>query len=146
MAFSLDSIQEDILAYLGTEMPQPIIEQAIPGPETVIRNEQGLIDPYVALQFGDIQPLAGGKSFVGPRGDDYWMGVYCQSIAPRPDIARKVSNKLVDVFLGMTFDWAGSVRKRSGYGMFPISTSTGATEAYEFPTFFQLLIQIGNEA
>lgn len=146
MAFSLDVVQDAVLAHLRAEMAQPIIEQAIPGPETVVRDENGQINPYVALQFGDIQPLAGGKSLIGPRGDDYWIGIYCQSIAPRPDVARKMSNRLVDVFLGETFPWAGNVRKRAGYGMFPISTSTGATEAYEFPSFFQLLVQIGNDA
>lgn len=146
MAFSLDVVQENILSYMRSEFVQPIVEQSIPGPETVLRNDAGLIEPYIAIQFGDIQPFARGKSFAGPRGDDYWLPLYCQSLAPTPEIARRLSNKLVNVMLGMNFDWAGSVRKRSGYGMFPIDSSTGGTEAYEFPTFFQIAIQISNEA
>ena len=145
MAFSLDQVQDDILEYLEGELVQPVIEQDIPTTETVRRVEGGAIEPYVALQFGDLQPFPQGRSFAGPRGDDYWMGVYFQVVGPTPKIARKLANRLVDVFLGQQFDWAGSVRKRSGYGMFPIANN-GNVEAYEFPVFFQIQVQISNEA
>ena len=143
--YSLDSIQDAILAYLDGQFVQPVIEQAIPDSQTVLRNRSGNIDPYIAVQFGDPQ-ARGARAMAGPTGDDYSLPIYTQVIAPDPSVARKMSNKMNRVFLGETFPCAGSVRKRAGGNMFPIVTSTGANEAYQFPASFGLLIQLSLDA
>lgn len=133
-------IQDDILEYIDGQFVQNVVEQAIPDSKTVKRNGVGAIDPYVAVQFGDLQQGV-SYSFAGPRGDDYILPVYTQVIAPTPAIARKLSNKVRDVLLGESFPWTGSVRKRPGGAMFPLVASTGATEAYIYPASFGILIQ-----
>lgn len=137
---TISQTQTEILELLDTAFAQPIVEQGIPDIETVLRNPSGQIDPYIAIQFGDLQQ---GRtySFVGPRGDDYVMPLYFQCIAPKASIARGMYNKLMDVFLGEDFPWSGNVRKRAGGGMFTMTNSSSATEAYSFPASFGLLVQ-----
>lgn len=137
---SIEQTQTEILALLDTAFAQPIVEQGIPDIETVLRNQNGQIDPYIALQFGDLQQ-GRTTSFVGPRGDDYVMPVYLQCIAPKVSIARGLHNKLLDVFLGEEFPWSGNVRKRPGGGMFTMTNSNSATEAYAAPASFGVPVQ-----
>lgn len=135
-----NQIADEILLYLDNALAQAVIEQAIPDSKTVKRNAVGAIDPYVAIQFGDIQQ-GQAFSFAGPRWDDYILPVYTQVVAPDPAIARRVGAKVRDVFLGASFPWTGSMRKRAGGAMFPIVSSSGATEAYIMPASFGVLIQ-----
>ncbi len=140
MASTIGITQEEMLALLNAQFVQPIVEQGIPDINTVRRNTAGDIDPYIAVQFGDLQQGA-SRSFVGPRGDDYVMPIYFQCIAPEAGIARGLQNKLVDILLGEGFPWSGSVRKRPGGAMFPMTNSNSATEAYTAPSSFGLLVQ-----
>lgn len=137
---SIAQTQTELLTLLRAAFAQPVIEQGIPDIETVQRNTAGDIDPYIAIQFGDLQQ---GRvtSFVGPRGDDYIMPVYFQCIAPRVDIARGLHNKLLDVLLGAEFPWSGNTRKRPGGGMFTMTNSNSATEAYAMPASFGIPVQ-----
>lgn len=137
---TISQTQTEILALLDAAFAQPIVEQGVPDIETVLRNPSGQIEPYIAIQFGDLQQ---GRtySFVGPRGDDYVMPLYFQCIAPKAEIARGLYNKLMDVFLGEDFPWSGNVRKRAGGGMFTMTNSNSATEAYAAPASFGLLVQ-----
>lgn len=137
---TIEQTQEEILTALRATIAQPVVEQGIPDINTVERNVVGDIDPYVAIQFGDLQNAA-GKSFVGPRGHDYQMPIYTQAIAPEPGIARRIQNKVVDVLLGEGFAWSGQIEKRPGGPMFPMTNSNGATEAYTAPSSFGLLVQ-----
>jgi hypothetical protein len=137
---SEEEAQEAILAYLAATLPEDIHEQAIPNSQTVLRNSVGEIDPYIAIQFGDLQQ-GSTTSFAGPIGDDYILPVYIQAIAPSARIARRIGNRIRRAMLGQSFPWTGSVRKRPGGGMFPIVTSNGATEAYQSPASFGILIQ-----
>jgi|SRR5690606_2298350 len=147
MAFSIDFVQEEILNYLRTNLAQPVIEQGIPDIQTVQRDAAGKIVPFYALQFGDIQQTrTSNRSMIGPRGDDYIQPVYTQAVSPDPRIARRMGNRINDLFLGMVFPWSGSVRKRPEGWMYPITTSTGSTEAYEMPASFGVLVQLSNEA
>lgn len=141
--FSVDDIQTRILAYLDDQFVQPVVDQAIPDIQTVRRNKQGQIEPYIAVQFGDLQD-EGTRSMIGVRGDDFRMPIYIQVIAPTPKIARQISNKVVNVFLGETFPWAGTVRKRAGGGLWPIVNSNNATEAYMQPSSFGLVLELAN--
>ena len=137
---TIGATQEEILTLLDTQFVQPIVEQGIPDIYTVRRNTSGKIDPYIAIQFGDLQNST-GKSFIGPRGHDYDMPIYIQCIAPDPKIARQLQNKLVNVMLGVSFDWSGNMAKRPGGGMFPMTNSNSATEAYVSASSFGLPVQ-----
>lgn len=136
---TIGATQEEILALLDAQFVQPIVEQGIPDINTVLRHN-GQIVPYIAIQFGDLQNST-GKSFIGPRGHDYDMPIYVQCVAPDPKIARQLQNKLVNVLLGISFDWSGNMAKRPGGGMFPMTNSNSATEAYVSASSFGLPVQ-----
>lgn len=137
----LEQIQEAVLTHLRSSLAAPVVEQAIVDIDNVVRTAAGDIDPYFAIQLS--MPMQrGATSFMGPRGDDYVQVAYIQAIAPTPEIARKMSNKLWDAFLGMTFPWTGSVRQRSGGAFLPMVNSNNATEAYVMPSSFGVVIQL----
>lgn len=140
MASKIEDIQQAILDYLDLQFAQPVVEQGVADANTVLRNAAGAIDPYIAIQFGDLQQGV-ARSMIGPRGDDYILPMYFQCIAPTPALARKIQNKLLDVMLGAQFPWAGNVRKRPGGGMFSTTNSSAATEAYTMPSSFGLVVQ-----
>lgn len=141
---SIDEVQDSILDAIKDAFSGIVVEeQAIPDSHTVPRDTSG-VKPYIALQFGDLQE-GRTKSMAGPRGDDYYLPVYVQAVASKPRIARKMANKVVDTLLGASFEWSGSIRKRPGGGMWPIVTSDGATEAYQFPASFSVLVQYHSE-
>lgn len=139
---NLVGIQDQVFEALDNAIPQPLYEQGIPDADT-IKKVNGKVQPYVALQFGDLQDRLRGKGFVGVRNDDYELPIYIQVVAADPDKARKIaSGPVLDAMLGLSFDWTGEVRKRSGGGMWPVTNSNGATEAYLFPSSWALTVQL----
>lgn len=137
---SLEAIQEDVLAKLKADIAQPVYETGIPDAQSVIR-VGGRVQPYVAVQFGDLQRGI-TRSMAGVRGDDYYTPVYLQAIAANARDARRIANKIIDVMLGYSPEYGGEIRSRPGGGQFYIQTSTGATEAFVSPVSFQLTVQI----
>lgn len=145
MAYSLDSIQDEILERLQSELVQPVYDDYIPNTSTLRRNASGEVDPYVVVQFGDIQPKS-AYSMTGPVDDDYELPVYVQAISADPKVSRRIANKIVRVLLGTTTPWAGNMRKRAGFNQFTIDSSDNSIEAYASPVFFALNIQLSEEA
>lgn len=141
--FSVDDIQQQILDFLEDQLNHPVVDQSIPDIDTVERDSSGRIKPYIAIQFGDLQD-DGTRSMIGVRGNDYRMPIYIQAIAPTPKGARGISNRVTNLFLGETFPWAGTVRKRAGGGMWPITNSNFATECYMMPASFSLVLELAN--
>ena len=140
MAFTLETVQDDILAYLGSAVVQDVLEQGFPDIETVPKGPDGKVVPYYSVRFGDTYQ-SGAGAMAGAYGDDYRLQLTITAVAPTPEIARRMSNKIVRVFLGKTFDWAGQIRKRWGGGMLSTNASNSATEAYAFPSAFDITVQ-----
>lgn len=138
---SEEQVQEEILTFLNSVIVEKVVEQGIPNSQTVLRDPgTGNILPYVAVQFGDTQQGL-THSMIGPVGDDYVIPVYTQVIAADPRIARRISNRIRLAMIGKSFQWTGSIRKRPGGGMFPLTSSNGATEAYMMPASFGVPLQ-----
>lgn len=141
--FSLDYVQEQIAEFLNfTVFPgQETVEHSYEDVQFRVLNQAGSLDPYVAYTFADIQQ-EGTKSMVGPRGDDYVLPVRLLCVAPTAAIARQLSNRSIDLFLGADFEWAGQVRKRAGGAIFPMTRSDGAVQAYVAPVSFGIVCQL----
>lgn len=138
---TIKQTRTEVLALLDSRFVQDIVVQGIPDINTVLRNKTtGKIIPYIAVQFGDLQNST-GKSFMGPRGHDYDLPIYVQCISPDPMEALDLQDKLVDAMLGVSFDWTGNMAKRPGGGMFPMTNSNSATEAYVSASSFGLPVQ-----
>lgn len=144
MALNLVQVQDEVFQTLDNAIPQPLVEQGIPDADTV-RKVGGMIEPYVAIQFGDLQDVVSGRGFTGVRTNTYDLPIYVQVCASDATVARKIaSGNVLDALLGLTFSWTGQLRKRPGGGMFPVTNSNGATEAYLFPSSWALRVQIAD--
>lgn len=142
---NLVEIQDFIFDHLKTKIPQPLYEQGIPDADTVIK-VGGKVQPYVALQFGDLQERASGRGFSGVRYNEYDLPIYIQVVAADPRVARKIASEgVLSAMLGLQTAWTDEVRKRPGGGMWPIANSNGATEAYLVPSSWAVVVQITDE-
>lgn len=139
---NLSRLQDEILGYFESKVPQPVYEQGIPDADTV-KKVGGKVLPYVAIQFGDLQERSSGRGFSGVRHNDYDLPIYIQVVAADPTVARRIaSDTVLDAMLGVQMNWTGEVRKRPGGGMWPITNSNGATEAYLVPSSWAVVIQV----
>ena len=142
---NLVEIQDFIFDHLKSSIPQPLYEQGIPDADTVVK-VKGKVQPYVALQFGDLQERASGRGFSGVRYNDYDLPIYIQVVAADTRVARKIASEgILSALLGLQTAWTGEVRKRPGGGMWPITNSNGATEAYLVPSSWAVEVQITDE-
>lgn len=142
MTLNLVEVQDQILEALESAVPYPVVEQGIPDSYTV-RKVDGKILPYIALQFGDLQRRQDGQTFIGVRTFDYELPMYVQVCSANARQARQIASGVVlEALLGLRFPWTGEVRKRPGGGMFQITQSNGATEAYLFPSSWAVTIQL----
>lgn len=140
MSNSVETTQNEILAYLRDNLVQDVVLQAYPDASTVLRNAQGKIVPYVAVNFGDLQPNY-VYNMATATGDDYTLPVAIQVVGDTPENTLKVWNKVLTLMLGKSFTWTGQARKRPGGSMWPIVNTDNTTEAYTYAASFGLLIQ-----
>lgn len=144
MTFNLMGIYDEILDYLEEALPgQEVVLQAIPDFKRVKRNVIGEIIPFYALQFGDLQQ-GRARNMASVRGDDYILPIYIQCISPEPRTTLGLHANLMDVFLGKRFPYTANARKFSGGGMYPITNTDNATEAYMMPASFSAIVQLLN--
>lgn len=142
MIFVLGDTQESLLDAIRDGVSQNVIEQAIPDVDTLKRTKNGDIQPYYAIQFGDITP-GRVRNMATVWGDDYRLPFYIQSVGPTGEIVRQLQNQMLQTVLGLSFDYSGNIRKRAGLGgMFPIRNASGSVEAYIAPSGFDLLVQL----
>lgn len=137
---SLEFTQEEILTKLRSSFAQQVIEQSIEDAIDVPRNQIGDINPYFAVQFGDVQ-ARGARNMAIVKGDDYQLPVYIQCLAPSPDLARKMYSRLVDVLLGYRVTYGGPIRKIPGGMMWPLAASDSGAEVYVRPASFAVPFQ-----
>ena len=139
--FSLQQIQDKILTYVATLTPWDVEERAVPDIKDVPVTKNGSWASFVTVQFGMIQQ-GRGRSMVGPRGHDYNLPVHIQVTSETMAEARLIANRIIDGFLGASFDWAGNVQTRVGGSIFPMKNSDGAVEAYMAPLGFGIPVQL----
>lgn len=146
MANSINQFQEDVLEYLKSELPQPVYETGIPDGTSVKRNKLGQVDPYVTIQFGDIY-ASGGRSMMGQKGHDYSLPISVQVIAPGSNIGRRISNRIISILLGKTFENApGGIEKRPvGGAIMTINESDSASEVFMVPSWYRVTVQYFDE-
>lgn len=137
---SIGNAQEDVLEYLRGKLVQPVFEISIPD-ATTVRRVNGEIEPYVAVQFGDLQ-MGRTTNMATTVGDDYTLPLYTESVAPTAEVARKLGTLVTEIMLGYSPPHCGQFRKRMGGMIFPLTASNAAVEAYMMPASFAAPIQV----
>lgn len=141
MINSIDRTQEKILETLREELAQPVYEESIPDGTSIRRNANGQIDPYIAVQFGDVY-ARGARSMIGQRGHDYSMPLAVQVISPEPTMGRKLSNRIMSLLLGREFEFApGGIEKMPvGGAITTLNQSDAASQVYMIPSWYRVVI------
>lgn len=121
----LFSVQQDIVEYLQTSIPQfDVNSGAIPTAQS-LPLVNGRLQPYVILRFSDMMPTSGGGSFMGAQYDEYYS--YCDAlcVAETDTDARELANLVNSWMLGKKFDNASPIKKNYGGGQFAIVNEAG---------------------
>ena len=137
---SIDVTIEEVLTYLENNLTQPVIEQAFIDANTVLRDNQGRVKPFVAVSFGDLQQ-GYIHNMATVTGDDYTLPLRVQAVGPTPKVTRQLWSRVLELLLGKQFSWTAEARKRPGGALFPITNTDNATEAFSFAASFGLPIQ-----
>lgn len=140
MANSVDVTIEEVLTYLEDNLAQEVIEQAFIDADTVLRDNQGRVKPFVAVSFGDLQQ-GRLKSMASVTGDDHTLPLRIQAVGPTPKVTRQLWSRTLELLLGKQFTWTGETRKRPGGALFPIANTDNSTEAFSFAASFGIPIQ-----
>lgn len=141
---SLDFVQDELLKHLRSSIPQRVDEGAIPDGEYFTRNEYGDGEPYVVVQFGDIQ-FQGTRNMATAQAHDYSLPVYCGIVAPQATAVRRIMNLVNVSMLGFSCDYSGQVEKRAGGMMFILPAQHGFAELFVAPASFGIAVQVSEE-
>lgn len=134
--------QDEFIQWISERLPIPLYEEGIPDADTV-RKVNGKVVSYAAIQPGMPQRLASGRGFTGVRNNDYHMPFQIQVISANASEARKIAcGVLFDAALGYMRQYTGETDQRPGGQLFSITTSNGATEAYQYAVGFAFPLQL----
>lgn len=105
MAFNIDELQDNIVAYLKLCLPNtPMVEDTLEDDYTPPRDANGKLVPYQILRFAPMKASRRGKSMAGVRHDEYYGTVDIMAVASKGRIARRINNRQVDFLIGFKPD------------------------------------------
>jgi hypothetical protein len=140
VTFVLETLRQQILDYANNNLPQNVVRGYVPQPADIVLTN-GSFTPYIVLRFGDMAQ-GGGRSFIGARGDQYFMMLDFMCIASSPTLAEQVQSKVVDVMLGWKPDSAGQLNKMPGGSSFVIIDSDDKPLAFLANASFRISFNI----
>lgn len=110
-----DAIADEVRAFLGVDTL--VLEDTIPDDSTLPRDPNTMkMIPYVVIRFGPIRPGYTGKSFKGPRYDEYYGTCDLMAVAPNGRSARLLNAILVDHMIGFKPDGVSPIGMRTDAG------------------------------
>lgn len=135
----LATLQDEILEYLETSLPAEyqVMEADVADALTLVQ-DNGVAQTLVVVQFGDMLPRAGDKSFCGPEMDGYYTLIRTLCIASSPGRARKANSIVNQVLLGHQPPNGSAISKSAGGGAFTIGEANSRPVAYSALAGFSL--------
>lgn len=139
----LSALQDDILAHLETSLPAgyQVMEADVADALTIAQNN-GVAQTIVIVQFGDMLPRAGDKSWCGPEMDGYYTLVRTLCIASEARAARQANSVVNQVMLGHKPANGGVIGKQAGGGAFTLGEANSKPLAYVALAGFQLATNV----
>jgi hypothetical protein len=139
VTFELETIRADIFAYANNNLAQNVVRGVLPEPGDIVWTNNTFA-PYVVARFGDMAQ-GGGRSFIGARGDQYYIMVDFFCVAPSPTIAEQVQSKVIDVMLGYKPLGFGQLNKMPGGSGFTVTDEVRPT-VFVAPASFRMSFNI----
>ena len=91
MSLDLLAVQDDIVAELRT-LAQDVYETSAPDDSRLKFDSNGMILPYIIVEFSDMYPAVGGNGIVSSKYDLKQSYILVTCIAPTERSARQVAN------------------------------------------------------
>lgn len=136
----IDLVQDELMGLIRDNFVQRIVEAALPDEETLLRDDRGRFDPYIAVQFGDLYQV-GSKNMATSSGHNYVMPFFIGVTTPDAIATRRLMNKMNTVLLGFSSEYGGEVYKRPSGQTYIIPAQQGAIEAYVAPVSFAIPVE-----
>jgi hypothetical protein len=115
----LYSYQEAITAHVKSLYPDyDVIEDTLEDDLVLTRDINGKMPAYIILRYGPMLPARRGKSFAGPRHDEYYATVDMMTVANKGNIARQLNAALTNDMIGWAPDGAAHMTIQDDGGMF----------------------------
>ena len=115
----LYSYQEAITAQVKALYPDyEVIEDTLEDDRVLTRDINGKMPAYIVLRYGPMLPKRRGKSFAGPRFDEYYATVDVMAVASKGNIARQLSNAACVDLIGWKPDGVSPMTIQDDGGMF----------------------------
>lgn len=135
--------QNEFIEWITEQLPIPLYEEGVPDADTVRKTSDGKVISYAAIQPGLPQRLGSGRTFTGVRANDYQLPFQIQVISANASEARQIAcGQLFNAALGYIRAYTGEMDQRPGGQLYSITTSNGATEAYQYATGFAFTLQL----
>ena len=94
--------QDSIEAYIAQEFPgYDVYDNDVIDDDAIIKMGNK-VKPYIVLNWGGLNPSAGGSSFAGARHDEYYSTVDVCVVAPTSKQSRVALNIILDKLIGWT--------------------------------------------
>lgn len=146
MANGLDlfAAQNSILDYLTPRLEAAGFEVHEADIADAVNREyvNGVNQTTCVVQFGDLLPLAGDKSFCGPGQDGYYSLVRVMSIGSSPSRARQANSVVNQLMIGYRVGNVGSIHKEGGGGSYALGEANTRPLAYGLLSSYRFMTNI----
>lgn len=117
----LYSYQEAITAQVKALYPgYTVLEDTLEDDRALTRQPTGKMGAYIILRYGPKLPKSPrrGKSFAGPRHDEYYATVDVMAVANKGKIARRLCDAVTNDLIGFRADGVAPMTIQDDGGMF----------------------------
>jgi hypothetical protein len=115
----LVSYQDAITAQVVALYPDyDVIEDTLDDDMVLHRDLRGKMPAYIVLRYGPKLPKRRGKSFAGPRHDEYYATVDILAVASKGRIARQLCDAACNDLIGFKPDGVAPMSIQDDGGMF----------------------------
>lgn len=133
-------VQQRITEYAKTVLKEPIFEGGVPTPETIVRDANGNIKPYLVFRWSDTSRDYRGNSMAGPRLDSYYCFLDVISVSAYDQTSRNVAGNVMDKLIGYTPEEGGPITKVGGGGEFVVLDGRDKPPAYIAATGYRVAL------
>lgn len=113
MALDLLAVQDSIVNKLR-ELPQDVYETAVPDDSKLRFDSNGMILPYIVIEYSDMYEMANANGILSGRMDTKMSYVVVSCVGPTERSARQVANLVRDKLTGFVPTDAGEMRLSGG--------------------------------
>ena len=123
-------VQQRWVQFMNDTFAQEVFEGGVPTPETIMRDNNGQIKPYLVARFSDVSRDYRGNAMGGARLDHYYGFLDVIVVSGYDTVTRNLAGYVMDKMLGASVAESGQLNKVGGGGAFEILSGRDKPAAY----------------